>query len=271
MIPAGAAERFAEDGFVVVERILEPEQTTKVLGAMERVYRGEYNADRRPPRVQKPVAPFGSADSVHWILNARVLDADLWAIATDARLGRMAAELLGTASVSIVEDQLLAKPGPGLPVNLHQDYSYWPFSRSPELITCWVALVDMDLTMGPVEVVRGSHRWGAAPRPKELIRGSEDDWFAGIETIRPPDADLDLVPVVVPAGGGVFFHALTFHGSRGNRTSAWRRAFSLHWSGAACRVDLAQVMHHDYPYFFARLSNGGPIVNQYMPQVYPPP
>ena len=44
---------------------------------------------------------------------------------------------------------------------------------------------------------------------------------------------------------------------------------SLHWAGEECRINLAATAVHDFPYFFARLSDGGPIVNNYMPVVYP--
>ena len=56
-------------------------------------------------------------------------------------LAPIAARLLRSASVSIVEDQLLDKPTGGRPVNFHQDYSYWPFSRATRMCTGWLALV----------------------------------------------------------------------------------------------------------------------------------
>jgi phytanoyl-CoA hydroxylase len=261
-------DAFGRDGVVVFERLLSPSDVDRVLAAMARIYRGEYNADRRPPRVRTRLAPLGNERSVHWMLNSRILDSDLWSVATDARLGRIAATLMRSESASIVEDQLLAKPPGGVPVNIHQDYAYWPFSTSTRMITCWIALVDITLEMGPVEVIRGSQTWGRAPRPSELIVGSNEGFEGSLASVAHPDK-LDFVPVVVPAGGGAFFHSLSFHGSRENRSSRWRRAMSLHWASSECRANLAEVRHHDYPYFFARLQNGGPLVNKYMPQVFP--
>ena len=59
-------------------------------------------------------------------------------------------------------------------MNLHQDCSYWRFSTSVNMLTCWIALSDMTEDMGPVEVARGSHTWGFAARPRELVHGSTD-------------------------------------------------------------------------------------------------
>jgi phytanoyl-CoA hydroxylase len=263
-------DRFHEDGMAVFDNLLSQQAVDRTLAAMERVYRGEYNEDRRPPQLRKRLSPLGSAGSVQWILNARVLDRDLWEMACDAQLGERAARLLATSSVSIVEDQLLAKPPNGLPVNVHQDYSYWPFSRSEQMVSCWIALVDVTLEMGPIQILKGSHRWGASTRPKVLIDGSEKDWLDGIKEVVPPGQKVELATVQVRAGGGVFFHSLCFHGSARNRSTEWRRAISLHWAGSACRVNMAKTANHDFPYFFARLRDGGPLVNNYMPVVYPP-
>lgn len=269
MLSPEQIHQFDEQGYVILDRILTPEELERVHRARERVYRGEYNGDRRPPALRQRVTPLGATDSVHWILNARVLDSDLWALATNARLGEIAARLLKTPSVSILEDQLLDKPGPGAPVNVHQDYSYWLFSRSTRLITCWLALVDMTAALGPVEVIPGSHKWGAAPRPRELIRGSDQEWDGIVESIRPPNAKVEYVPVLVPAGGGALFHGLTLHGSRANTTSDVRRACSLHWASEECRVDRSRLRDYDHPYFFAGIQDGGRLINKYFPVVYP--
>jgi phytanoyl-CoA hydroxylase len=266
---AAQLTQFERDGFVVVDEVLSPGEVRDAILAMERIYRGEYSGDRRPPPLRKPVPRFGSESSVHWILNARVLDDMVWRLSTSRELGEMAASLLRARSVSIVEDQLLNKPPNGLPVNMHQDRAYWPFSRSDQMVSCWIALVDITPELGPPEFVPGSQRWQLAGRPKELIRGNDADWMEAVERVRPEGHPIDVVPAVLPAGGAVFFHSLTFHGSRQNVTSNARKAMSLHWAGDECRINLGATAVHDFPYFFARLSDGGPIVNNYMPVVYP--
>jgi ectoine hydroxylase-related dioxygenase (phytanoyl-CoA dioxygenase family) len=259
---------FERDGYTLVKGLLSQAQVASTLAAMERIYAGRYTHDRRPPRLRRPVVPMGSSDSVHWVLNSRILDADLWSVATCPEIGANAATLLRTSAVSIVEDQLLAKPPGGRPVNVHQDYSYWSFSRSTQMITAWVALVDMTPEMGPLQLLRGSHRWAASARPRELIRGSENDWLEGIEAVRPVGAEIDMHTLEVAAGDAIFLHSLTFHGSSRNASDRWRRAMSLHWAAEECRVDLGATAEHDHPFFFARLEDGGPIVNDYMPITY---
>jgi len=261
--------QFQNDGFLIIDQIIDTVRIERTLAAMNRVYSGVYNRDIRPPAVRNPIKPFGTQSSVQWVLNARIVDVDLWNLATAVDLGQAAAALLGTSSVSVVEDQLLDKPNHGVPVNLHQDYSYWGFSTSVNMLTCWIALCDMRLDMGPVELVRGSHKWGFAPRPRELIHGSSEEYLSVAQSVMPEGAQLEFVSTVVPKGGGVFFHGLTFHGSRGNSTNSLRRAISLHWAGADCRLDRSKLLDYDHPYLFTGLRQGDRLTNRYIPQVYP--
>ena len=262
-------QRFQQDGLLIVDQVIDISRVSRVTAAMDRVYRGDYNRDIRPAAVRNPVKPFGTKSSVQWVLNARLVDSDLWDLATDPILGRAVASLLRTTSVSIVEDQLLDKPNQGAPVNLHQDYSYWRFSSSVNMLTCWIALSDMTSEMGPVELARGSHTWGFAARPRELIHGSDGEYLSAAQGVIPAGTEVEFVTADVPQGGGVFFHGLTFHGSRGNTTNHLRRAVSLHWAGADCLLDRSKLVDYDHPYLFSGLRHGDRIANKYIPQVYP--
>jgi len=268
-------EHFDQQGFLIVEQILSLEQVAQVIESMARVYRGEFTLDRRPQHIRaahKRVWPLGLPDSVQWFLNARVCDGDFWNVATSAEIGRVAATLLHSPSVSLVEDQLLNKPPQGgRPVKVHRDYSYWTFSKSSEMLTCWMSLVEASVEMGTLQVIPGSHKWEYVQTLQlNLMDGSEQGWLSAAEARCPAGTSIELVPVVVPPGGGVFFHSLTFHGSSRNTSNCVRRAISLHYASERCRFDVSRVADHLFPYTFAGLRDGGPLVNRWMPQVYPP-
>lgn len=172
----------------------------------------------------------------------------------------------------MIEDQILVKPGPGAPFALHQDHTYWSFSTRTSTLSCWLALADMTADMGPVEVIRGSYRWGLVETPKHAkdgIKSSNEDYLTGVRDFNPAGSDLEFVPALVPKGGGIFFHGLTVHGSRGNSTDKWRRAVALHWAASECRLDSSKLAGYPYPWVFAGLRPGDPLVNKYMPCVYP--
>ncbi len=268
--------QFDRDGFLIVDRLFGPEEVEIARAGMDRVLAGEYTGDRRPPALRStPHRTFGKANTTQWVLNSRLVDADVWSLVTRREPAQAAAQLLHTESVSVVEDQLLDKPGGGSPIATHQDYRYWQFSTSPQMLTCWIALDDMSPEIGPVELIPGSHRWGEFASKRSLADDFQEQVDGGnvytdvADSLRPPDADMRFVPVLVPRGGAVFFHSLMVHSSGVNRTGRRRRALSIHYASAECRIDLTRTVDQTFPYCFARLKNGDRLVNAYFPQVFP--
>jgi len=238
-------KQFNVDGFVILNRILNDAQIVKVKNAMERVYNGEFIADLRPPEYRKPLPQFNPQQVNHYV-HARLLDSDFWEVATDARIGEMAAKLLQTRSVSLIEDQLLAKPPGSKPIAMHQDYSYWKFSLIPQLTTCWIALTDMTLDMSPIQFIRGSHRWMTARTPTKFASGDEGDMMEIANEVHPPGAAVEIVTAIVPAGGGSFHHANALHGSQRNTSDRTRTAISLHYAAEECRADFRYLSWQPY-------------------------
>ena len=263
--------RFQDDGFLILESILTTTQVDSLLAAMDRLREGICTRDIRPPAQRTPpVMPVGEESTFLFYFNARVIDGEVWNIATDSNLGRAAALLLQTPSVSLIEDQLLTKRPHGNPLKLHQDFSAYGFSTSTNTLSCWIALADITEDLGPVECVRGSHRWGVTGSTVDLELDKDDaeGYLATAKQIIPPGINLDYVPALVPRGGGVFFHGLTLHGSRPNLTDRARPAATFHWAAADCRIDRKKLIGYGQPYLFNGLSQGDPLVNKYLPRVY---
>lgn len=266
LLTAEQIEQFDRDGYVIVDRILSPEQVRRGRDAMARIYAGTISHDRRPEGFRNPVQQWGT-DRVKHYVHARLLDGEFWDIATDARPAQMAAELLQTSSVSLTEDQLLEKPGGGRPLAMHQDYSYWSFSDIPRMTTCWIALNDVTPEMGPMRIIKGSHRWPLAPTPTNFAGGSEEEMMEVIEKARPAGAKVEVVDVLVPAGGGSFHHAMTMHGSTGNVSANPRHAISLHYAAQECRCTGPRQCWG--PYMWEGIETGDRIANRWMPVTYP--
>jgi ectoine hydroxylase-related dioxygenase (phytanoyl-CoA dioxygenase family) len=98
------------------------------------------------------------------------------------------------------------------------------------MTTCWIALDDTAADSGTIYYVRGSHRWPHAPLAGTFH--APDDWLAHASGSLPPGAELELVPIEVPAGGAAFHDGWTFHGSPPNkRADAQRRSIISHVIG----------------------------------------
>jgi len=260
--------QFQRDGFLVLPRILSAEQVGRARAAVERLFRGECTLDRRPPEYRRPLPPRPRHGTTNHTVNGRLLDGDLWEISTDARLGEMAARLLGTESLSLMEDQLIEKGPGGPPVAMHQDAPYLTFLRSWDVINLWIALTDVAEESAPLLCIRGSHLWPVAAKPRHFTDGGDGDLMEVVTAARPQGEPVDVVPVLVPAGGGAFFGALTMHGSPRNRSSGARYAYTLHYAAAECRADPSRWPSNYEPYIVAGITDESRIESAFMPVVY---
>jgi ectoine hydroxylase-related dioxygenase (phytanoyl-CoA dioxygenase family) len=168
-----------------------------------------------------------------------------------------------------MEDQLIEKGPGGPPVAMHQDAPYLTFLRSWDVVNLWIALTDVTAESAPLLCIRGSHRWQVSPQPRHFADGEDVDLMEVVAAACPEGEAAEVVPVVVPAGGGAFFGALTMHGSPRNRSQGTRYAYTLHYAAAECRADTSRWPPNYEPYLVAGIEDGGRIASPFMPVVYP--
>jgi ectoine hydroxylase-related dioxygenase (phytanoyl-CoA dioxygenase family) len=90
-----------------------------------------------------------------------------------------------------------------------------------------MALDDTRADTGTIFYVKGSNHWPHARLGGEFH--APDDWLGHARASMPEGAELELVPIEVPAGGAAFHDGWTFHGSPPNeRADSERRAMVSH-------------------------------------------
>ncbi|MEO6828172.1 MAG: phytanoyl-CoA dioxygenase family protein [Acidobacteriaceae bacterium] len=134
------------------------------------------------------------------------------------KLGRIAAELMGTTGVRIYHDQALYKEAGGGITPWHADQYYWPVS-SNKTITAWIPLQATPLEMGPLAFCPKSHNVTYG-RDLEIGQESEERIGAALKTYGFDEAGFDL--------GEVSFHAgWTFHRAAPNTSSTPREVITI--------------------------------------------
>ena len=88
----------------------------------------------------------------------------------------------------------------------HQDFVY--IQGTPNTWTCWIALGDFVEELGPVAVMRGSHKFGLKRVDGAFVNGLRIDLPDGV-----------WVSGAVEAGDVIAFHSHTFHQGRDNLTN----------------------------------------------------
>ena len=88
------------------------------------------------------------------------------------------------------------------------------------MVTCWAAVTDATVENGCLQVIPGSHRGEMmphCPQPQVGIPGTLFD-------------QTQAQPLPVRSGGVIFFHPLTIHGSLANRSDGVRWSFDLRYN-----------------------------------------
>ena len=206
---------FDRDGFLIVEEGLVSERALEALRARyERLFEGDYETGIKPDEVNW-VPGRDPEDRTRQICNGWRADNVVAAQVLSERTARLTAQLARYRGVRILQDNVLWKPPGTKAIGFHQDGSYADYLVPAEMITCWVSLHDTTADGGPIAYVRGSHRWPKSPPARSQFH-APDDWLAPARDAAPEGEELEVVPVVVKAGGGSFHHGLTWHGSAPN-------------------------------------------------------
>lgn len=226
---------YAEEGHWSSPVLFDEHEVMRYLDATARVVGGTYQRGKAPA-LCLPFEP-GPHD-LRKIDDSWWADDDLAALATDARLGEIAAALLGADSVRLWQDQLLYKP-PGGPaettIGWHQDWASWqPVASHDAFVTAWVAFDDVDDANGAMQMIPGSHTWGLVPGGSNFFGTDRDAQLAALGDREPAEPR----SIVLSAGQVSFHHPLTFHGSGPNTSDRMRRSLAIHLvDGSVSAVD----------------------------------
>ena len=160
------------------------------------------------------------------------LHPDLSGLVDDPRLWRPVQGLIGAESLSLFTDKLNFKRPGGSPFPLHQDSPYFAFDckHVDQLVSMQIYLDDANRDNGCLWIVPTSHLQGILPGVQN--KGTLDRLYTDMDGLDLPEP----VPIEVPAGSIIYFHAHVIHGSKGNRTDASRRAMVITYqpSGHPC-------------------------------------
>jgi phytanoyl-CoA hydroxylase len=117
----------------------------------------------------------------------------------------------------------------------HQDWR--SMQGSLNALVVWVPLVDIDLSLGALEIIPGSHVTGLQP-------SEADEWYRHISST----SDADYVPVPVKAGDALFFSAFLIHRSGDNVTDSIRWSCHFRYNDLAESTFVARKYPNPYLY-----------------------
>lgn len=217
---------FKENGFWIGPKLFSSEQLERIRESYYEVLRGHYETGIAP--IKRSHLPSEISEGVVKITNCVWANSTLSRVILNQTIGEFAARLLGVDTIRYWRDHLWYKP-PGSGnlgiVGWHQDYYYWQCAEPANLITAWIALDDVSLSNGCLEMIPGSHRHGLFYEGGLYAQEPEP---AEERIVKSTQHLSEAVPCELQAGQVSFHHCLTLHGSRPNLGDRPRLSLSVH-------------------------------------------
>jgi ectoine hydroxylase-related dioxygenase (phytanoyl-CoA dioxygenase family) len=231
-LPEDRVRFFVENGYLVVEGLVTPDEVEELRQDAVAVARGVYPCESIPP-VDPDVTDREVLENILCIHQPHhispVMERYVRHPAICGVLSQITAAHLPywDGSVKCMQSMLFVKPPQFQGQAWHQDEIYIP-TRDRSLIGGWIALDDATIENGCLWIVPGSHRQGYLypqrphNNPDEFDFGAESYGFD----------ETPEIPVEVKAGAVVFFNGYLLHRSRKNRSNVYRRVLVNHYMNA---------------------------------------
>ncbi len=218
------------NGYFISDVLFSQEEMLEAGKHMALVFDQEYETDVSPNKIDwRP----GDPES-----NMKKVDNGWWAddvirrLVQSPAIGSIAAQLAGTDTIRLFQDQLLHKPGIAVDsprsaaVGWHQDWAYWKCTRPDHALTARISVDGETLHNGCMRVISRSHRW---PLQSTKMFFQSDASIEDVPQFDVPEGEATEVRLLELKPGQVsFHHCRVIHGSGENRTDHPRRTIIAH-------------------------------------------
>lgn len=214
--------RFWEQGYLVVDRVLDAEEIALSIEALMDIIYGRSTGSK--VQFVKPKSELHTDEEIE-LAARKVYDY----IDHEPRLRSMAhhpgiiaamSKLFGEAPKVVQDQAILKSPSGGAEKPWHQDMAYGALAYDKSVIGIWLALDPAELDNGCMHVIPYSHREGGVPH--YAIR----DWQLCDSSVH---VDRDVAVPLEP-GGALIFSGLLHHGTPPNFSVKRRRALQIHYA-----------------------------------------
>lgn len=165
-----------------------------------------------------------------------------------SNLAEAAAQLLDSAEVRLLYDQCFYKDAKvGGAVACHQDYDYWQYVSTPNMITAWMAISRVAQEDGCVYVIPGSHRWGLIQRfGSDITKQTDPEAFLKKDLTEEQKKSVVRVPLILEPGDVSFHHSLLIHCSYPNTSNNPRLGYIHRYIPADARYVESHDLHKSH-------------------------
>ncbi|HEY9624086.1 MAG TPA: phytanoyl-CoA dioxygenase family protein [Crinalium sp.] len=219
---------FHEDGFLIIEDLLNEELVQRLVDRIEPLFSGEFETGVFPDEWHwNPY--LGLPQSSGQMTGVWKCDRTLASVVLSAEIGKISAELGGWSGSRLLGDSLWRKPYGAKETTLHQDSMYSFYHTPQDIVIGWIALSDAIHGAGTIEYVRGSHKWALSDTVGEFHNIDKSyRWEMDQAAKRAGIDEPDVLQLELKPGSCAFHHGHMWHGSGKNmRPDKLRRSLVI--------------------------------------------
>ena len=215
-IPNDKVELYRENGHVLLPNICSGKE---ISSFREKIRKTSYQQFPEMPLMDdRPKDDFSRAFIQTFNLHEH--DPSLEEFCLSPRFGKIAADLMGVNSVRLYYNKPMFKEPSSWITPWHQDGPHWPIT-SNNMLTMWVALVDITMEMGPIRFASKTHKdkyFG----PRGITKNSESFYHEYIE-----NNQCNISEMPLKAGDATIHNHWTIHGAGPNKTQSMREVIGI--------------------------------------------
>lgn len=225
-----AAQRFHEDGCVIVRGVFPRERVTEILEHIEAFAR-ERGPSLPPGRIYYETADKRTLKALH---RPELDDSWLESLQFDPSLLSIVKEVFPEGDVLPTGTAFFAKmAGAGSETPAHQD-NVFQYYQPPLALTATIALDASDENNGPLICLCGSHRLGVLPHRQSDVMG-----FSRTLVSVPSRSEFPEMVLTMEPGDVSLHHVNTIHYTNSNGTLRHRRQYGLGFRSSLTQRDEA--------------------------------
>ena len=214
--------QYREQGFLVVDRITSDEEIEWLRAIYDFVFGPDNDDALVRPVDRSGVRDASKAGTITQAFHPEFRIPSILETTYVRNAKRFASAVLAVDVGDLSVWTHMIRKAPGAPeVPPHQDEAFWPPAFDYGSVAAWLPMHDVDVAMGAMQFVPGSHRDGVLPHRHY------DDLLQRLLRVDAPIEEDAFVHCPLRTGGCTFHDPATVHQTWGNSTEQPRLAFPL--------------------------------------------
>lgn len=216
LISADQVAQFHEDGFLIIENLLDAAMVERLVERVSPLFAGEFETGNYPDEWHwNPYLGLSGASGQ--MTGVWKSDRLLASVILSEKIGQISAQLGNWNGSRLLGDSLWMKPYGASETTLHQDSMYSFYHTPQEIVVCWIALSNAVRGASTIEYVRGSHQWKLSATVPEFHAPSKSyRWEMEQAAMRAGVEQPEVLQLEMKPGDCAFHHGHMWHGSDKN-------------------------------------------------------